>query len=60
MNLINIMGVIDLTDFTTALGEVGTAVNDALGATVSAGLAIAGVIMGGLLLWKLFKRIAKA
>lgn len=49
-----------LTDFTTALGEVGTAVTGALGATVTAGLAIAGVIMGGLLLWKLFKKIASA
>jgi len=52
--------VIDLSDFTDALGEVGTAVTAALGSTVTAGLAIAGVIMGGLLLWKLFKSIAKA
>jgi hypothetical protein len=52
--------VIDLTSFTDALTEVGTAVTAALGDTVSAGLAIAGVIMGGLLLWKLFRRIAKA
>lgn len=49
-----------LTDFTTALDEVGTAVTGALGDTVSAGLAIAGVIMGGMLLWRLFRRIAKA
>lgn len=51
---------IDLSTFTDSLAEVGTAVNAALGDTVSAGLAIAGVIMGGLLLWRLFKRIAKA
>lgn len=56
----NLFAVIDLSDFTTALTEVGTAVTGALGDTVSAGLAIAGVIMGGLLLWKLFRRIAKA
>jgi len=60
LGFLKAQAAIVLTDFTTALGEVGTAVNDALGDTVSAGLAIAGVIMGGLLLWKLFKRIAKA
>lgn len=49
-----------LTDFTTALGEVGTAVTGALGSTVTAGLAIAGVIMGGMLLWRLFRKIAGA
>jgi len=49
-----------LTDFTTALDEVGTAVTAALGDTVTAGLAVAGVVMGGLLLWRLFKRIAKS
>jgi len=49
-----------LTDFTDALDEVGTAVTAALGATVTAGLAISGVIMGGMLLWRLFRRIAKA
>jgi len=52
--------VIDLSDFTDALAEVGTAVTTALGGTVSAGLAISGLIMGGMLLWKLFRRIAKA
>lgn len=51
---------IDLSDFTDALGEVGTAVTASLGDTVTAGLAIAGVIMGGLLLWRLFRKIAKA
>jgi len=54
------LAVIDLTAFTDALGDVGTAVTAALGSTVTAGLAIAGVIMGGLLLWRLFRRIAKA
>jgi hypothetical protein len=54
------LATIDLTDFTTALGEVGTAVTGALGDTVTAGLAISGVIMGGMLLWRLFRRIAKA
>lgn len=54
------IGTIVLTDFTTALTEVGDAVTAALGDTVTAGLAIAGVVMGGLLLWRLFKRIAKA
>lgn len=60
MNYIMNLAAIDLSDFTDALGEVGTAVTGALGSTVSAGLAIAGVIMGGLLLWRLFRRIAKA
>lgn len=60
MNLINMLAVIDLSDFTDALDEVGSAVTTSLGATVSAGLAIAGVIMGGMLLWRLFRRIAKA
>jgi len=50
--------VIDLSDFTDALAEVGTAVTTALGSTVTAGLAVAGVIMGGMLLWRLFRRIA--
>jgi len=54
------LAVIDLTDFTTELTAVGTAVTAALGDTVAAGLAIAGVIMGGLILWRLFRRIAKA
>lgn len=49
-----------LTDFTTALAEVGTAVTNALGSTVTAGLAISGVVLGGMLLWKLFRRISGA
>lgn len=49
-----------LTDFTAALDDVGDAVTTALGATVTAGLAISGVIMGGMLLWRLFRRIARA
>jgi len=52
--------VIDLGDFTDALGDVGTAVTTSLGSTVTAGLAISGVIMGGMLLWRLFRKIAKA
>jgi len=54
------IGTIVLTAFTDALTDVGDAVTAALGSTVTAGLAIAGVIMGGLLLWRLFRRIAKA
>lgn len=55
-----VIGAIVLTDFTAALGEVGTAITGALGTTVTAGLAIAGVIMGGMKLWSLFRRIAGA
>lgn len=54
------LATIDVTPFTDQLSSVGTAVTGALGATVTAALAVAGVIMAGLLLWRLFKRVAKS
>lgn len=55
-----LIGQLVLTPFTDALDDVGDAVNASLGATVTAGLAIAGVILGGLILWRLFVRVAQA
>lgn len=54
------LGQLDLSGFTDSLDELSTAVTTALPDVVTAGLAVAGVIIGGLLLWRLFKRIARS
>lgn len=46
-----------VTDFTGALDDVETAVTGGMSATVTAALAIAGLIMAGLILWRVFKRL---
>jgi len=52
-----IIGAIDLSDFTDALGEVATAVNAALPGVLTQALGVAGLIMGGMLLWRFFRRV---
>jgi len=55
-----LFGVIDLSDFTDALGDVATAVNTALPGVLTQALGVAGLIMGGMLLWKFFRRVIGA
>jgi len=52
--------VIDLSDFTDALGDVATAVNTALPGVLTQALGVAGLIMGGMLLWRFFRRVIGA
>lgn len=54
------IGAISLTPFTDGITEVVTAVNAALGTTITAGLGIAGAILGGLILYRLFRKVVKA
>lgn len=51
---------IDLSDFTDALGDVSTAINTALPSFVTQALGVAGVLMGGMLLWRFFRRMIGA
>ena len=51
---------IDLSGFTDSLDDVEAAVTTNLGSVVTAALAVAGVILGGFILWRIFKRLIKA
>ena len=54
------LGAIVLTDFITAITDVTTAVAAAIGDVATAALGIAGLIIGGLILFRLFKRMIAA
>jgi len=54
-----LFGTIDLSDVTTELGSLSTAVVAAAGLVIASALAVGAVYFGGRSLWRFFKGLAK-
>lgn len=50
---------VDLTSFTDAITGTALAITTALGPTITTALGIGGLILGGIMLWSVFRRLVK-
>jgi len=57
--MIPFLGTIDLSDVTTELGSLSTAVVTAAGLVIASALAVGAVYFGGRSLWRFFKSLAR-